>query len=123
MERRLYFLLGDLGSNALAGALVAAVSVTVFAGDWPVLVAMPLGMLVGMGLGMVVALAASFWFGAFEVMLPVATTGMLVGMLGPMQDMSVPRAALAGALVGVVVLAATYALNSWTRARGTTWTS
>ena len=62
--------------------------------DFGGLVAMPVGM------------SASLLFGAFEVVLPVMTTGMLGGMVTPMGDPPLTEAAARGAAVGIGVLAA-----------------
>jgi O-antigen/teichoic acid export membrane protein len=74
--------------------------------------------------GGVVALPAavvlSVPFGAMELMLPVMltgmTSGMLLGMLAAMGATSSGWAAALGAIAGLVVLAATYALNAYVRA-------
>ncbi|MEE2792033.1 MAG: hypothetical protein VX453_10405, partial [Acidobacteriota bacterium] len=77
MERRLYFLVGDLFGNTGVGVL-AGLTVTWLVGDtW----AIGFGMVIGMCLGDLVALVAagvlSVLFGAMEVMLPIMLTGML----------------------------------------------
>lgn len=124
-EKRPYFVIGDLVSNAGAGAVVGSTIALVVGDGWPV----PAGMAAGMALGGLVATilsaAASLLFGALEIMLPVMTTGMAAGMLVGMRAAAGSAAAPAatGALTGVAVLAATYILNAHLRARGTRWTS
>jgi len=78
MERRLYFVLGDLLVNAIAG-VAAAFSAGLVPPSWHPLVAMPLGMCVGAASASVVALLFMPFFGAFEVMLPAMLTGMVAG--------------------------------------------
>ena len=122
MERRPYFIIGDLLTNAVAGAVVALICTAVFGPAWPLAVAMVAGMFVGSVVGMILAALASVAFGAFEVMLPVMTTGMLVGMLAAPRAVPSPDAAAGGALVGVGVLAVTYLLNARIHRQGGTWT-
>lgn len=126
-ERRPYFVIGDIVCNGIAGAVVATTIVRLVDVSWP----MPLGMFVGMVGGsliaLILALAASPLFGAFEVMLPMMTTGMVIGMLAGMGQVSgglTPgTAAVNGALGGGVVLVGTYILNTYVRSRGDVWTS
>ena len=80
MERRPYFLFGDLVSNVGVGALVG-LTVASFVGEtWSPVLGMVVGMLVGGALALPAALVLSVPFGAMEVMLPVMTTGMVSGM-------------------------------------------
>ena len=87
---------------------------------------MPAGMLVGMlaGMGASLVLMPLFvaLFGAMEVMLPVMLTamlaGMLLGMAGTMVQVHSQEALVAGGLIGVLTLLATYALDASLRRRG-----
>ena len=121
MEKRPYFLIGDLLTNGVTGAVVALVCTSLFSDAWPHLPAMVAGMFVGSAVGMLLATLASVALGAFEVMLPVMTTGMLVGMLSATSAAALPEAAAAGALVGVGVLVLTYLLNARIHRQGGTW--
>lgn len=127
MERRLYFLIGDIISNAGAGALVALGVAAFIDPAWFTIVAMAVGMLVG-GIGAIpIAMAASIPFGAFEVMVPVMTTGMVsgmaVGMVAAVRTLDLGPAAALGAGSGLVVLAGLYTLNARIRRKGVAWTS
>ena len=127
MERRLYFLIGDIVSNAGAGALVATGVAAFIDPTWLPVVAMVVGMLAG-GIGSIpVAMVGSFAFGAFEVMVPVMTTGMLsgmvVGMAAAMGQLDRGAAAVLGAGTGLVVLALLYAFDARIRRKGVAWTS
>ena len=125
MERRIYFLLGDVLCNAAAGALAAGVVVLV-AGGWP----QPLGMVAGMAAGgvaaMLLAPVAGLLFGVLEVMLPMMVSGMAAGMLAGMTaaagTLPAGAAAARGAVVGIFVLAATYLMNACLQRRGSKWT-
>ena len=79
MERRPYFVLGDILANGVTGALVAAACTSTIGETVPMILAMPVGMMLGGMLAMLLAAGLTVAFGAFEVMLPVMTTGMLVG--------------------------------------------
>ena len=122
MEKRLYFLFGDLLSNAGVGALVGAALAWLVGDAWRPELAMVLGMLVGAVGALAAAVTLSVPFGAMELMLPVMltgmTAGMLVGMLAAVGAVSSRSAAGIGASTGLVALAATYALNAYVR-----WTS
>ncbi|MBF0155830.1 MAG: hypothetical protein HQL57_01420 [Magnetococcales bacterium] len=116
MERRPYFIFGDLLSCVAAGALAGNWSVAVHGWmaipGWPMAVTMALEMIVDMGLGMVagmlVAAVAMPLFGAMEIMIPVMLTGMVSGMVGMLGEEIVGRSSLGaegwGALGGVVSL-------------------
>ena len=123
MERRLYFLLGDLVSNAGVGALVGLAVAALVGDTWPPVLGMVAGMLAGGVVALPAAVVLSVPFGAMELMLPVMvtgmTSGMLLGMLAAMGAMgAMPRgtAAELGAIMGLVVLLITYGLNAYTRA-------
>jgi hypothetical protein len=122
VEKRPYFLIGDLLTNSLTGAVVALACTSLFSEAWPHVLAMVAGMFVGSAVGMLLATLASVALGAFEVMLPVMTTGMLVGMLSATSAAELTEAAAGGALVGVGVLVLTYLLNARIHRQGGTWT-
>jgi len=107
MERRLYFVLGDLLVNAIAG-VAAAFSAGLVPPSWHPLVAMPLGMCVGAASASVVALLFMPFFGAFEVMLPAMLTGMVAGMTASMFGTPV----LSGASIGLAVVGWVYFLTA-----------
>ena len=121
MERRLYFLCGDVASNAAVGALVAMATAGLVGESWPMAVGMALGMLLGDLIALPAAVALSSLFGAMELMLPLMLTGMVAGMaagmLAAMRPFPSGEAAWVGALSGLAVLAATYALNGYLQAR------
>ena len=121
MERRLYFLFGDLVSNAGVGALAGLIVAALVGETWFPVLGMAVGMLAGGMIALPAAVVLSVPFGAMELMLPVMltgmTSGMLSGMLAAMGAASGGSAAALGAVVGLVVLAATYALNAYVRVR------
>jgi len=115
MDDRLYFVLGDLFSNILIGALVGAVATLLVGTDWNMWLAMFVMMAVGMALSLVGSVALGIWFGAMEVMVPGMLTGMVsgmvVGMWQPMSPLSASEGALIGGLSGLVVLNIVWAAN------------
>jgi len=98
--------------GALSGLAVAALVEP----SWPVSLAMVVGMFVGDLIVVVPLVVLTVLFGAMEVMLPVMLTGMIagmaVGMSAVMGPLPASSATLGGALAGLVVLFATYVLNS-----------
>lgn len=122
MERRIYFVLGDLTANLFAGAAAAVAVRAVVGGSWNVLLAMIVGVLIASVVGLVVSFAFIPFFGAFEVMLPAMLGGMVVGMSVPMVQtwrlIELDDAAGIGAIVGVVALAGTYIFNAYLHDKG-----
>ncbi len=120
MERRWYFLFGDLVSNAGVGALIGLVVAALVGETWHPVLGMVAGMLGGGVVALPAAVLLSVPFGAMELMLPVMltgmTSGMLLGMLAAMGATSSGWAATLGASAGLVVLVATYVLNAYVRA-------
>ena len=122
MERRLYFLFGDVVSNTGVGALVGFVVVMSVREGWPPLLAMVSGMLLGDVVALPAMVLLSILFGAMEVMLPVMltgmVTGMLVAMLMAMRGLSAGAAVAIGMLVGLLTLGATYIVNARVQRQG-----
>ena len=116
MERRVYFILGDLLTCIAAGAAGGWLILLVVPGDWFVLLGMVIGMALGMVAGMLVGALFSPLFGAMELMLPASLSGMLGGMVvGMMQataGIGPADAAWSGAAVGILCLAFTYRLQA-----------
>jgi hypothetical protein len=108
MERRPYFVLGDLFVNAIAGVAALLSARALIAPSWHALVAMPLGMGVGALSASMVAFLFMPLFGAFEVMLPAMLTGMIAGMTASMLE----APALTGALIGLAVVGWIYLLTA-----------
>ena len=119
MEKRLYFLLGDLLASALTGALAGwwVVDTVDFGltGMIAMVVAMFMGMAMGMVAGLLMGLLFTPLFGAMEVMIPIMLAGMVVGMVVGMASVGVALSeAVAvgyGALAGVLCLFAVYGVN------------
>ena len=115
MERRLYFVFGDILSNTGVGALVGFVVVVSVREGWSPLLAMVSGMFLGDVVSLPAIVVLSILFGAMEVMLPVMLTGMLAGMLvgmGAAMNMLPGDVAVGiGAVIGLVVLLTTYGLD------------
>lgn len=113
MEKRPYFVLGDLLVNVAAGVTAALSVRALVPPSWHPVVAMP----VGMFLGSLVASLLSFlfmpFFGAFEVMLPAMLTGMVSGMAATMLE----APASSGALIGLAVVGWVYFLTAMAGSR------
>ncbi len=128
MERRPYFVFGDVLACAVIGAIAALAATAGVAEWWSMIVGMLVGMTVGMVVALLVGFAFFFWlFGAMEVMVPTMLTGMLVGMAFGMVETMRPLGsgaeAAVGALIGCAVLALTYLANARLSGKATLWTS
>jgi hypothetical protein len=121
VERRLYFLLGDVMANASIGAGAGLAASALVDTSWNMLVAMVVTMFVGHLIAVLGSLIFTPLFGGFEVMLPTMLTGMesgmIVGMAGAMRPLGTGQAAVLGALIGLAVLSATSFLNDRIRAQ------
>ena len=127
MEKRLYFLFGDVLASSLIGVLAGLAVSALIGPSWPMLI----GMLVGMALGMLVSLLSPIvftpLFGAHEVMIPSMLAGMLsgmvVGMGAAMQPLSAGTVSALGALIGVGVTVLVWIGNAVLHGEQQSWTS
>ena len=113
MDRRLYFVLGDLFANVLVATAAAGFCAWLIGGSWGMLP----GMLAGMLIGMVVALLISLpllapLLGVMEVLTPCMLSGMFGGMWGGMWPLRGTGILSWGIGTGLVVIIAMYALNA-----------
>ena len=119
MDKRLYFVLGDLAVNVLAGAIVGALTWLLIDTDWNMMIAMFVAMAFGMAIAGVLWIPASIMFGAMEVMVPIMlsgmVSGMVVGMWAAMHTMSGSMAFWVGAVSGLVSIVAVWILNNQIR--------
>lgn len=115
MDSRLYFVLGDFGSNLLVGLVAGWLTALVVGVGWNMWAAMLLAMLLGMFAGTLLWIPLGMLFGAMEVMLPAMFSGMLSGMVVGMWAAMVPLgtadAALIGALCGLAGIAVIWGAN------------
>ena len=116
MERRLYFIFGDLLACAVTGAAAGWIAHAFIPGDWHPLIGMALGMLLGLPVGVVGGILFAPLFGDFEVSLPAnmaaMVAGSVVGMLQGMAEIDAGTALWAGALAGLACLAYSYVLQA-----------
>jgi hypothetical protein len=121
VERRIYFIAGDVLSNVVMGVAAAWTAAAVVAPSWPMPAGMLAGMLAGMGPGLVLTPLCVALFGAMEVMLPVMLTamlsGMVFGMAGAMGTPGLAALLLGGGSTGLLVLLLTYAVDARLRGR------
>jgi hypothetical protein len=113
MEKRLYFIIGDLFANALIATVAVALTAWLIGGSWGMIP----GMLVGMLLGMVIALPLSLIMltpilGVMEVLSPCMISGMLGGMWGGMLPLAGGAILQWGVGTGIAVVMVIYALNA-----------
>ncbi len=116
LERRIYFVVGDLLACIFAGAAGGWLAHGAVPGDLSSLFGMFIGMFLGMIGGMITGLVLSPFFGAMEIMLPAAQAGMVGGMIVAMQHtmggIDPEDAVRSGAAAGVACLAFTYFLQT-----------
>lgn len=116
MERRIYFIAGDVLTNLAAGIFGAWLAWLAVSGDWSMLMAMVVGMIIGMAAGSFCGIFFTPLFGSMELMLPASLSGMLggmtVAMLHIMIGISAAYAAWCGGAAGLLSLAFTYILQA-----------
>ena len=112
MEKRLYFIFGDILSNAAIGGLTGLGAAGLVSTGWNMLIGMGIGMLVGMGMSFLALLIFCPFFGAMEVMLPTMLAGMLLGMAAAMQTLSQSQAAGIGAMICIGAMLAVFMFNA-----------
>ena len=126
VEKRPYFLFGDLITTTGTGALTAVVCAAVVGEGWNALAAMVLGMLLGMVLAFLTTTLLGMLFGTFEIMIPAMLACMAAGMTVAMQasgGISITAAARVGAGLGLAILAFTYLMNAFLSGEAKRWTS
>ncbi|NQV47792.1 MAG: hypothetical protein HQ504_08425 [Rhodospirillaceae bacterium] len=114
MEKRPYFIFGDLVAAMLSGVASGGLVWWALPGGWWMVPAM----FIGMALGMVVALLVGFllapFFGLFELMAPAMLSGMAAGMVIPMRGadaLSLIQVACTGVTVGIIGCVLAYLLQ------------
>ncbi len=116
MERRVYFILGDLLACIVAGAAAGWLTQLAVPGDWFVPVGMGIGMALGMLVGMFVGILFTPLFGSLETLLPASLAGMLggtgVGMVHTISGIGPGDAAASGASSGLLCLVFTYLMQT-----------
>lgn len=119
MDNRLYFVLGDLLSNLIVGALVAWACWLLFDNSWNMFLAMIIAMAFGMILSMLLWVPAGILFGAMEVMVPLMLTGMvssmIVGMWAAMHPIQLSVALACGTISGLASINVVWILNNHLR--------
>jgi hypothetical protein len=111
MERRPYFIIGDLLNCTLAGGAGGWLTWLVVAGGWSALPAIAAGVVIGMSAGMLVGFFCSPFFGIMEVILPAALAGMMGGMVGGLTATG-EGAFLSGVPAGLLALIFIYLLQA-----------
>ncbi len=112
MERRLYFIIGDLLTCLLAGAGAGWFVCFAVPADWHMVPAMAVGMVLGMVAGMACGLFLTPLFGAMEVMLAASLAGMVAGMLVAMFPGGAGQALAMGGGAGLACLVLIYLLQA-----------
>jgi hypothetical protein len=116
MDSRLYFVLGDLGSNVLIGLVVGWLSALLVGVGWNMYLAMVVTMVLGMVVGTILWFPLGIFFGAMELMLPAMLTGMASGMVVGMWAAMVPlgpnEAATIGAVCGLSSIVLVWIINN-----------
>lgn len=116
MERRVYFLFGDLLACTVTGAAAAWLAQLAVPAGWIFPAGMALGMAIGMFAGALGGILFTPLFGSMEIAMPATLAGMAAGMVGGMLPTVAPgdagTALWVGAAAGLVCLAYTYVLQA-----------
>ena len=113
MEKRLYFIIGDLIANAFVATIAVAVTASLIGGSWGMFPGMVIGMVIGMLIAIPLSLGLLFpILGVMEVMAPCMLSGMLGGMWGGMWPLAADAMVRWGVGTGVAVFVIIYALNA-----------
>ena len=116
MDKRLFFVLGDLLANIVVGATVAWLTWLIVSTGWNMWLTMFVMMFFGMIIATILFFPFGYFFGAMEVMLPTMLTGMLSGMVVSMRctmhTTSASYAIFLGAVCGLGSIVAVWILNN-----------
>lgn len=119
MDKRLFFVLGDLFANIGGGALIGWLIAVLTPLGWNMWLVMVLTMLLGMVFATLLWLPLGRYFGAMEVMVPLMLTGMVAGMVvgmhATMTPLSGALALLEGAVCGLACIVVVWVLNNQVR--------
>ena len=112
MEKRLYFIIGDLLANMFVANAVVALTAWLIGGSWGMGAGMLAGMLIGMALSLVLSVVLLVpVLGAMEIIVPCMLSGMLAGMWGGMWPLDRAGVLQWGVGTGIAVFVLIYALN------------
>lgn len=104
MDRRKFYVVGDLVANVTIGVIVALATWLIVGPNWNMWLSMISMTALGMVLGLVLFFPFSIKLGAHETMIPAMYTGMwagmFVGMIAAMMPLTMRHAAELGAMVG-----------------------
>jgi hypothetical protein len=113
MEKRLYFVIGDLLANTTIATIAVALTAWLIGGSWGMVPGMLAGMLIGMLITLPLALGLlSPFLGVMEVLSPCMISGMFGGMWGGMWPLAGSAVFSWGIGTGIVVIAIIYILNA-----------
>lgn len=116
LERRLYFIAGDILANGFTGMAAAWLASAMVDPSWSMPVAMLAGMFIATGFALILMPLFVGLFGAMEVMLPVMLgamlAGMVFGMAHNMQEMTTALVLSGGAALGILALLFSYGVDA-----------
>jgi len=113
MEKRLYFIIGDLFANTFVATVAVALTAWLIGGSWGMVPGMLAGMIIGMLITLPLALGLlSPILGIMEVLSPCMISGMLGGMWGGMWPLAGSAVFSWGIGTGLIVMATIYLLNA-----------
>jgi hypothetical protein len=113
MEKRPYFLIGDLLANALVATVAVAFTAWLIGGTWGTVPGMLAGMVLGMAIALPLILALLLpLLGVMEVIAPCMLSGMVGGMWGGMWPLVGAGIFRWGLGTGVAVFVIVYAIST-----------
>jgi fucose 4-O-acetylase-like acetyltransferase len=101
--------LADPTVQILSGTITAIVSASIVQNSWNMFLGMILGNFIGMFFMIILMIPLTIVFGGFEIMIPLflvtMSCGMVGGMLGTVERISLNQVAFTGALVSLMIFA------------------
>ena len=101
--------LADPTVQILSGTITAIISASVVPNSWNMFLGMISGNFLGMFFMFILMVPLTIVFGGFEIMIPLflvtMSCGMVGGMLGTVEHISLNHVAFAGALVSLMIFA------------------
>ena len=122
MDKRLYFVIGDLVANIVTGSLAGWFCWLLVPLGWHMVPAMVVAMVLGMLMALLLFPVFAYFWGAMEVMVPIMFSGMLsgmiVGMRAAMMPSSLTEALFVGGAFGLAGIVVIWVLNNALKGSG-----
>lgn len=99
----------DPAVQTISGTITAVVTAAIVQNSWNMFLGMIFGDIVGMFFMIILMVPLTVIFGGFEVMIPLflvtMSCGMVGGMLGTIEHISLDQVAFTGAIISLIIFA------------------